>query len=57
MKCVVSDTGPLISLEKLEDGYLFMRQLYDRMLVPPAVMKELLQGVSFDQGPTCNTTE
>jgi len=26
---IVSDTGPLISLEKLRQGYAFFRQLYD----------------------------
>ena len=37
----VSDTGPLISLEKLTDGFLFMRQRYDVLVVPPAVLDEL----------------
>ena len=41
---IVSDTGPLISLEKLADGYQFIRVLYDRILVPPAVIEELVQG-------------
>lgn len=41
---VVSDTGPLISLEKITGGYRFIRRLYDRLLVPPAVLKELAAG-------------
>lgn len=41
---VVSDTGPLISLEKLAGGFRFIRKLYDVVLVPPAVLDELAQG-------------
>lgn len=41
---VVCDTGPLISLEKITSGYRFIRRLYDRLLVPPAVMDELVAG-------------
>lgn len=41
---IVSDTGPLISLEKIAGGYRFIRRLYDRLLVPPAVLKELAAG-------------
>ena len=39
-----SDTGPLISLEKLDDGYRFIRFLYARILVPRTVLDELVQG-------------
>lgn len=39
-----SDTGPLITLEKLSDGYRFIRLLYDRIVVPRAVLAELAQG-------------
>lgn len=41
---IVSDTGPLISLEKITGGYRFIRQLYDRLIVPPAVLSELAAG-------------
>lgn len=41
---IVSDTSPLISLEKIDGGYTFLRQLYDRVLVPPAVLRELAAG-------------
>ena len=41
---IVCDTGPLISLEKLTGGYRFIGRLYDRLLIPPAVMKELVAG-------------
>jgi predicted nucleic acid-binding protein len=45
LKLTVSNTGPLISLEKLTDGYKFIRNLYDKVIVPPAVIQE----VSVDQ--------
>ncbi|MFN8486910.1 MAG: hypothetical protein U0350_04905 [Caldilineaceae bacterium] len=41
---IVSDTGPLISLEKLSNDYSFIRQLYDVILVPSAVLLEVAQG-------------
>lgn len=41
---VGSDTGPLITLEKLPDGYRFIRRLYDKIVIPPAVLEELVQG-------------
>lgn len=41
---IVSDTGPLITLEKLSDGYNFIRKIYDRILVPTIVTQELYQG-------------
>lgn len=44
MKRIVSDTSPLISLEKIDGGYKFFRQLYDKVLVPPAVLRELAAG-------------
>ena len=44
MNRIVSDTGPLISLEKITVGYSFLRKLYDQILVPPAVLRELTQG-------------
>lgn len=42
---VVSDTSPLISLEKVDGGYEWVRQLYDVILVPPAVLEELAAGM------------
>jgi Predicted nucleic acid-binding protein, contains PIN domain len=44
VKRVVSDTSPLISLEKVDEGYKFLKQLYDRVLIPPAVLRELADG-------------
>lgn len=41
---IVSDTSPLISLEKIDEGYAFIRQLYDIVLVPSAVLRELAAG-------------
>jgi predicted nucleic acid-binding protein len=44
LRRIVCDTGPLISLEKITGGYLFIGRLYDRLIVPPAVMDELVAG-------------
>jgi predicted nucleic acid-binding protein len=41
---IISDTGPLISLEKLENGYKFIEQLYQEIFVPKIVTDELFQG-------------
>jgi predicted nucleic acid-binding protein len=41
---IVSNTGPLISLEKIQDGYIFIRKLYDRIIVPPKVLEEIISG-------------
>lgn len=46
---VVSDTGPLISLEKLGDGYRLLRLLYDRVLIPPSVLAEVIHGQFVDE--------
>lgn len=47
---IISDTGPLISLEKLENGYQFIQQLYGKILVPRVVIEEVYRGefVSWD---------
>jgi len=44
VKQIVSDTSPLISLEKIDGGYKLFRQLYDKVLVPPAVIRESAAG-------------
>src|SRR5262245_42439059 len=41
---IVSNTGPLISLEKLRQGYDFIRQLYDTIIIPPGVLDEVTEG-------------
>ena len=41
---IVSDTGPLISLERLPDGYQWMQELYAGIILPPSVTEELLAG-------------
>ena len=41
---IVSNTGPLISLEKLWQGYDFVRQLYDTIIIPPGVLDEVAEG-------------
>lgn len=43
-RCVVSDAGPIISLEKLEGGFDFIRLLYDQVLLPQVVLEELATG-------------
>lgn len=40
-KVVVSNTGPLITLEKLGDGYDFIRKLYNQILIPQKVAEEI----------------
>lgn len=41
---IVSNTGPLISLEKLRQGYDFIRLLYDTIIIPPSVLEEVAAG-------------
>jgi predicted nucleic acid-binding protein len=41
---IISNTGPLISLEKLRQGYDFIRQLYDTILIPLGVLDEVAEG-------------
>src|SRR5262245_57238114 len=41
---IVSNTGPLISLEKLRQGYDFIRQLYDMIIIPAGVLDEVAEG-------------
>jgi len=48
LNIIVSNTGPLISLEKLSDGYQFIHQLYDKIIIPPVVLNEVAQG-HFDE--------
>jgi predicted nucleic acid-binding protein len=46
---VVSDTGPLISLEKLGNGFHILRLLYDRLLIAPSVLAEVIHGQFVDE--------
>ena len=43
----VSDSGPLISLEKIEDGYGFIRKLYTSLFVPQVVLDEVSGGDAY----------
>lgn len=45
LAAIVSDTGPLISLEKLSAGYDWMQQIYRQIVIPRAVAQELCQGL------------
>lgn len=38
LRQIVSDTSPIISFEKITGGYRFIQRLYDRLIVPPAVI-------------------
>lgn len=40
-KNVVSNTGPLISLEKLDGGFRFIGKIYHKILIPPKVAEEI----------------
>ncbi len=42
---VVSDTGPLISFEKLPNGFALLRKLCHQVLIPEQVLKELELGL------------
>ncbi len=42
----VSDTGALITLEKLDKGYELIRKVIDRIVIPSAVFEELTYGYS-----------
>ncbi|MBF0554474.1 MAG: hypothetical protein HQK96_07975 [Nitrospirae bacterium] len=42
---MVSDSGPLISLEKIRNGYDFIRKLYKKIIVPLSVIEELSYGL------------
>lgn len=48
-KNIVSNTGPLITLEKLDDGYGFIRKLYHRIIVPHKVLEEVSQQIGTPQ--------
>ena len=43
---IVSDTGPLISLEKITGGYELFAKLFDRIVIPPVVLKEVSEGMA-----------
>ncbi len=45
--CVVSDTSPLISLEKITGGFSFARKLYKKIIIPNEVGKELGKGLNL----------
>lgn len=38
---LVSDTGPLISLESIPAGFQWIRSVLDRLIIPPTVLKEV----------------
>jgi predicted nucleic acid-binding protein len=42
---IVSNTGPLISLEKITGGYELFAKLFDRILIPPVVLQEVSEGM------------
>ncbi len=40
-RIVVSDTTPLIALEKISNGFDFIQKIYDKILVPRQVLEEV----------------
>ena len=38
---IVADTGALITLEKMQDGFEFSKLLFDKIIIPQAVFEEL----------------
>lgn len=38
---IVSDAGPLITLEKMNDGFSFIKKLYEKIIIPAAVLREV----------------
>ena len=48
-KNIVSNTGPLITLEKLDDGYEFIRKLHQKIIVPYKVLEEVSQQIGTPQ--------
>lgn len=42
-KIVASDTGPFISLERLDDGFNFFKKVYKEVIIPQGVYEELLK--------------
>lgn len=48
ISAVVSDTGPLISFEKIEGGFSFLRKIVGTVFIPPQVYMELTAGFSAD---------
>jgi predicted nucleic acid-binding protein len=45
----VSDTGPLISFERIPDGFLILRRLVRRIIIPMQVYDELSAGAPSRQ--------
>lgn len=43
-RTIVSDTGPIITLEKLPGGFDLLRKLYDQIQIPQQVATELADG-------------
>jgi len=41
---IVSDSGPIITLEKLEDGFEFIGKLYKKIIIPKSVYNEVSFG-------------
>ncbi|MDM8565017.1 hypothetical protein QUF74_05130 [Candidatus Halobeggiatoa sp. HSG11] len=46
MKQIVSNTGPLISLEKIPNGFELIRRSYDQIIIPTSVLLELTEGIT-----------
>lgn len=44
---VVSDTGALITLERIDGGFDFIRKLYTKIIIPQQVLDELSEGKQY----------
>jgi len=40
-RIVISDATPIIALEKIENGFAFIKKVYDKILVPRQVLEEI----------------
>lgn len=41
---IVSDTGPLISIERLPESFQWIQEIHEHVIVPPSVSEELIAG-------------
>ena len=41
-KIIASDAGPLITLERIENGFDFLSKVYKEIIIPQSVFDEVL---------------
>jgi predicted nucleic acid-binding protein len=47
-KLIVADTGAIITLEKMSDGFGFIQKLYKKIIIPSQVLEELHRGNQYE---------